>query len=396
MGCAKQQVSYATWRLQIFWRLLGPSHPAPSRRGFWTSHAQHDQPHDEAPSHAVTNSLPPSKRLPQSPLITYSRSVPVKRRKKLPTAEDVSELKKNPWAAALASPVRMCSVSGARLPRDLLGEWGLVRRPNTDNSYLLPVDLLKDSLQTRQVAETTSQDKATPLDPADLDPAIAAPDTPLTANSIRNEKLGNQLLLRMINSFPLLKGLSKPLSKNTGKKPAISRILPFRWKHPLGPITSRVEKQLVWRQDMAEYVLQLRQSDVVKKLEEARRRYKRLDIPNRVWSVLDVQECSETTLINALGQLGPLDRMACGAVLLTSPGCGGACPETVLNPSTQSQIPVFDLSALLSPSELAKLCDAEAPHFQSPALFFRPDDRIGVEAMLSLWKLQRFIAETPH
>ncbi|OOQ81728.1 hypothetical protein PEBR_42935 [Penicillium brasilianum] len=385
MECTRRPLSYATWRLRMFRQLLGPS-PVPSSRRDLSSSRIHA---DEAPSDAT--SLPPSKRLPQSPLVTHPRSSPIKSRKKLPTSEDKSELKNNPWAVALASPVRMCSVTGARIPRDLLGEWGLVRKPDTENSYLLPVDLIKDSLQGRQEVKSAGAEK-TPY----LDPATVAADATLTAKAIRNEKPGQQLLLRMINSLQLLEGLAKPLSKSSGKKPAISRLLPFRWKHPLGPITSRVEKLVLWRPGMADYVLQQRRSDVVKKLERARRRYTRLDIPGGAWNILDLQEYSNNGLVDALERLGSFDRMASGAVLLLTPMSNGeSCPMAVFNPSTQSEVPVFDLSALLSASDLATLRDMEAPHFRNSALFFRPDDRIGVETILALWKLQRFMIETP-
>ncbi|KAJ5886841.1 uncharacterized protein N7473_009515 [Penicillium subrubescens] len=384
MECTRRQFSYATWRLQVFRQLLGPSPAPPSRRYLSGSQIRAD----EAPSGTT---LPPSKRLPQSPLVTSPRPGPIKDRKRLPTPDDTFELKKNPWAVALASPVRMCSVTGARIPRDLLGEWGLVRKPDTENSYLLPVDLIKDSLQARKETGSLVPEKAPYLDPATI-----SADTPLTAKAIRNEKPGQQLLLRMLNSLHLLKGLARPLSKNAGKRPAISRLLPFRWKHPLGPITSRVEKSILWRPDMADHVLLQRRTDVVKKLEKARWRYARMDIPGGVWSVLDIQESSTTALADALERLGSFDRMASGAVLLLAPsGNGGSWPETVFNPSTQSQVPVFDLTTLLSESDLAKLRDAEAPHFRNAALFFRPDNHLGVETILALWKLQRFMTETP-
>ncbi|GLI76931.1 hypothetical protein PoHVEF18_005209 [Penicillium ochrochloron] len=385
MKCTRQQVSYATWRLRVFRQLLSPSLAPPFRRYLSGSQIRAD----EAPSNTTT--FPPSKRLPQSPLVTSPRSSPIKDRKRLPTPDDTFELKKNPWAVALASPVRMCSVTGARIPRDLLGEWGLVRKPDTENSYLLPVDLIKDSLEARKETESSVPEKAPYLDPATI-----SADTPLTAKAIRNEKPGQQLLLRMLNSLHLLKGLAKPLSKNAGKRPAISRLLPFRWKHPLGPITSRVEKSILWRPDMAEYVLQQKRTDVVKKLEKARWRYARLDIPGGVWNVLNIQESSNAGLVDALERLGSFDRMASGAVILLTPsGNGGSWPETVFNPSTQSQVPVFDLTTLLSESDLAKLREAEAPHFRNAALFFRPDNHLGVETILALWKLQRFMTETP-
>ena len=118
---------------------------------------------------------------------------------------------------------------------------------------------------------------------------------------------------------PLLQRLSKPLSRNSGKRPAIGKILPFRWKHPFGPITSRVEKQLLWRPDMVDYVLEQRRKGVVEDLEKAQRRHARLDQPNGAWTVLQLRDTSVDALSDALSQLGALDRMAAGVVLLLSP-----------------------------------------------------------------------------
>ena len=337
---------------------------------------------------APIDELPASKRLPQSPLITHPRPDLTQSRKSRPTHADKSELEKNPWAVALASPVRMCTVTGARIPRDLLGEWGLVRKPDTENHYLLPVGLMKDALRTRPKTETVN-----PEEISDSHAQESITEDSMTPKSIRNEKPGQQLLLRMMNSMPLLQRLSKPLSRNSGKRPAIGKILPFRWKHPFGPITSRVEKQLLWRPDMVDYVLEQRRKGVVENLEKAQRRHARLDQPNGAWTVLQLRDTSVDALSDALSQLGALDRMAAGVVLLLSPTRGiPRSPETVYNPTTQSEIPVFDLSVLLAASDLAKLRKTEAQHFHQDALFFRPDNRLGVDTVLSLWSLQRYMA----
>ncbi|KAJ5475547.1 hypothetical protein N7539_007834 [Penicillium diatomitis] len=338
---------------------------------------------------ASPDNLPASKRLPQSPLITHPQPGPVKIRKNRPTRNDTSELEKNPWAVALASPVRMCSVTGARIPRDLLGEWGLVRKPDTENHYLLPVGLMKDALKPRSKAEANGPEEVR----ADLPSTDEATQESTIVNAVRQEKPGQQLLLRMINSQPLLQALSKPLSRNSGKRPAIAKILPFRWKHPLGPITSRVEKQLLWRPDMADYVLRQRQQAVINSLDKVQRRHPRLDLPEGAWKVLDVHEPSVTAISEALGRLGPLERMASGVILLLSP-LGGSAPtaETLYSPTTESEVPLFDLPALLTPSDLAKLRATEPGYFHGDAVFFRPDNRVDVEAVLALWNLQRYAA----
>src|SRR5436190_20827977 len=62
-----------------------------------------------------------SKSLVQSPLFIRAENGP-KQRKRRPTKEDDDRLRRNPWAMALASPVRKCSATGARMPAEFLGE----------------------------------------------------------------------------------------------------------------------------------------------------------------------------------------------------------------------------------------------------------------------------------
>ena len=80
-----------------------------------------------------------SRRLPVSPLVqAFERG---KARKSLPKGADEEHLANNPWATMLASPVRLCSATGVRLPADLLVPWGLVKNPATAELYLMPTEL---------------------------------------------------------------------------------------------------------------------------------------------------------------------------------------------------------------------------------------------------------------
>jgi hypothetical protein len=51
---------------------------------------------------------------------------------------------------------------------------------------------------------------------------------------------------------------------------------------------------------------------------------------------------------------------------------------------------VFDLSVLFSESDINKLRESHA-QFQHTALFFRPEDKLGIDAMISLWKIKRLL-----
>jgi hypothetical protein len=321
------------------------------------------------------------------------RTGPEKQRKKLPTKADLDPLAKNPWAVALASPPRFCTLTGARIPRDILGEWGLVKKPDTELNYMLPVGLLRDSLARQPKRAQTPDTKQT-----------EEPDeNESTVRTVRNDKMGRHLFLRMVDSLPFLRIVAPIFSRSAGKKPAVSKMVPFRWKHPYGPITAREEKSIVWIKDMPEYVLKHMRRDVAKKLGRTSTRWG-LGGGDGVWNALDIQESSDAAIVDALGRLGSVERAECGAVLLLRPReVDGedlsevpSCSEEVVHPQTQSKIPVFDLSVLLAESDLETLRRTEAPHYQHAALFFRPDDASSIKTMLSLWKLKRFLTEDPR
>lgn len=274
------------------------------------------------------------------------------------------------------------------MPRALMGEWGLVRKPNTDNMYLLPVDLLKESLERRST-KPTGQNQS-------QDPAAAEDNSPMKAG---NENFGRQLVFLMTNFMSSLRAISKPLGRTGGKKPAVSRLIPYRWKHPQGPITAREERQLVWMDDMPEYMLRHMRSKVVKQLVAACQKSNHLGAANRVWSAIEMQGYSDSALSKALNRLEPMEQMECGAVLLLggeteaggSGNSSGAFPESVILAQNERGVPVFDLPILLSELDLVKLKQA-APHFQQSALFFRPNNKAVNDLMLSLWKLKQFLA----
>jgi hypothetical protein len=319
---------------------------------------------------------------------------------------ETEQLKKNPWAVALASPIRMCGVTGARLPAALLGKWGLVQQQETDQLHFMPVGLLEGSLQNSKPPNSTSSDVTAAEDVedeqsesdvgSDNTSSIVNTPTPLVQQS---NQQGRQLLLRLVELLPLLRLMSVPLSKKGGKKPAVLRLLPFRWKHPQGPIKASEEQKLNWMSNTPDIVLQSMRTQVHKKLDAASTKFKRLGKPNGVWRAVDLQEYSDIAIEEALGHLKPIERMECGGLLLIGPNTdgpntqlAGSCLDSVTLPQTGSKIPVFDLPSLLSESELAKLRESH-PQFQHTALFFRPDEEVTVDAMIYLWKLKRLLAK---
>ncbi|KAJ5902726.1 hypothetical protein N7495_003254 [Penicillium taxi] len=383
----------------------------------------------------------PSEYLPRSPLFE-KKYVEPKQRKNRPDATYLEPLSDNPWALALATPVRMCALTGTRMPRALLGEWGLVRKPDTEQNYVLPVDLLKEALQqtkvTREAAaetpdatdrqdnESSSLNDVPSDDIMDLlkespEQGAAIPNAAILEQTQEstpsNRTVGRHVVFRMVNLLPTFQLLSEPLAFNTSRKPAVSRLIPFRWKHPQGPITAREEKEMVWIEDMPEYLLQKMRNDLVKKLKQACQptydpsaRTDRIDFDNKlaeawkkshepgswngVWTILEAQRNPGVMPAKFLKDMRSIDDMACGAVLLLGRSQPSSITdETITHPQTQTQVPVFDLSAMLGEADLTRLRETEPLHFENESLFFRPVDPVGHEAMLVLWKLQRFLTK---
>ncbi|KAJ5592840.1 hypothetical protein N7537_009744 [Penicillium hordei] len=404
MECRGTRIPYAKWRLSAFRQLLATSQAQATSRRISTS--RQTDPVNETTLEKNTdntdpNSVPPSKRLPQSPLLARPRFGSEKNRKRRPTTQEEADLLKNPWALMLASPARMCSVTGARLPSALMGTWGLVRQPNSDKLHMMPVGLLQDSLQSNQTKKlSSSPEPTTPgqQEIPDIQKQGLEEDVSPIPTSL-DKQTGRQLVLRIVELLPLIQSISVPLSKKGGKRPPIMRLLPFRWKHPQGPVTAHEEKRIVWSSNTPKFMLRSMRDVVIKNLGAVLEKYKRVGTSNGVWKALDLPEYSDTALKEALGSLERFDRMECGGVLLlgskdfaaaghTSQSSGSL--DSVALTQTGSKVPVFDLSVLFSESDINKLRESYG-QFQHTALFFRPEDQLGIDAMISLWKIKRLL-----
>jgi hypothetical protein len=207
--------------------------------------------------------------------------------------------------------------------------------------------------------------------------------------AVRNKPTGRQLLLRIADLMSLIRPITEPLSKKGGKRAPVTRLLPFRWKSPHGPVTAGEERRLLWLSNTPEILLQGMRKDVCTKLGAVLAKYKRVGAPNGVWRVLDVPEYSDSALKEAVGQMNLFERIQCGGVLLLGPK---SSLDSVTLTQTASNVPVFDLSVLLSESDLQTLRESHG-QLEHNALFFRPDDKAGIDAMLSLWKIKRLLSE---
>lgn len=453
MSCPHQRLSYASWRLQVFRQIFLPTSEPGSAKIFrrsissthqpWDSAQTQDKPkrrrgrprredkREDAVNDSTTDTTRPSQLLPQSPLITHARDPREKVRKKRASKEDVDRLRRNPWAVALASPPRMCSATSTRLPKAFLGDWGMVRRPDSDALWFMPIGLLKDELKAASEAagavERTENETKTEYE--SIGTAVSEKDDTTDSKTTKDKKNRplRLLTLRLLDRLLLLKECtSQFMSSSSSKKARLAKIIPFRWKYPLGPITSREEKNMIWREDMPSFVLKNMRKEAVKELEKVCWQDGNLNTADGVWRVVELPGPSEAGLVEGLKGMQDLENMEWGGVLVMGPGNTeasqstssssgpetgeeetfedpqtqlphpGSCsfaspfPDYVTLPQCGRKVPVFDLTVLLSETDRAEL-RRRHPRFRNDALFFRPGGNITVDAMLALWRLKGFV-----
>lgn len=251
--------------------------------------------------HNDTNTTSPSQVLPQSPLLAHPRDPRRKQPKRRAVKEDIDRLRRNPWAMALASPPRMCSVTNARLPRALLGDWGLIRRPNSANLWLMPVGLLDDEL--KMAAEKESKSDGQEDTEAHQEPKKQKP-RPLEICKLR---IADRLLL--------LKHCTAHFANSTKRYP-LTRMIPFRWRPPHGLMTTRDMKNIVWREDMPSFALKHMRKMVMKELKKTCPKVNNSASRHCVWTTIELRENSPASLAYGLQKMKDLDNMECGGILI--------------------------------------------------------------------------------
>lgn len=413
------RVPYAQWRLRIFRQLFlpsGSSNPGFLSRRVHSSNGRVQDDHNATTrDHSKTRGddtdsagamTPPSQLLPQSPLITHpnpGRAIR-HRKKRLPTRDDLSDsdLSNNPWAVALASPVRMCSATGMRMPKAFLTEWGLVEQPASAASSNLDPKSRPDT----PIEKIKQEGKGLWILPINLiKDYLAGPSEKGNGKAAARRSLR----LRIVDRMPILQKISNAVIRSRKSKHSpFLPMTPLRWKSPLGPLTSACESRLAWRFDMPDFVLRMKRKEVMKQLKSASDGFKKRDV-NNVWVSFDTPyPYSGETLLEGLTMEETARGVAfegiergvflvfgddTGSGIGSSTGEATIAPEIVTLPGIDRKVPVFDLSRLFSKTELEEI-RAYHPRFQKSAVLLRSSNKITVDAVLGLWHLQGYLRPT--
>ncbi|KAI9874117.1 MAG: hypothetical protein M1830_010179 [Pleopsidium flavum] len=178
---------------------------------------------------------------------------------KTPQGKDLTpfqvKLQLNPYAQALATPVRKCIVTGARVPTFFQIEFRVSNHPDTGRPWFVPGGL--DQPQA-QLTQPTNNSQVTNRH------AIEREAAGITSTHLRSLKIpsSNSVLpfvpltsrAYMLARQPLLRLVSEKTRRIVG----IPRLTPRRWKME--------RKDIVWREDMDAFVLNMLRRTIVGKL----------------------------------------------------------------------------------------------------------------------------------
>lgn len=296
----------------------------------------------------------------------------------------------------------MCTATHVRVPAALLLDFGLIKHPGADQYYFMPTRLMEDDIRKMERKPTT--DDETNGEKGQLS------KTPLPQ-------------VRVTNSLAMVDMLT-----NT-KRALISKLFRHKLRHPMGPVTKEILMNLVWRKDMADFVLQQLRKNATKKLKVASLADRSPNITPEAWTPLHVNgDPGVEQLGEAIKGVGKMENASWGAVLVVGPKsehrepnveteepshessaispldpnsmhnespskvANSSLPDLIQLPDLDAKVPIFDLRTLLSEDNISDL-RACHPVFHNNALFFRATKHISPQPLVALMQLKGYILD---
>ncbi|KAI1398508.1 hypothetical protein F4819DRAFT_498709 [Hypoxylon fuscum] len=292
------------------------------------------------------------------------------------------QIRANPFAKALATPVRMCALTRTRLPSFFLQDFNVVAHPETDRPWLIPHSLLPEepskAKEDTEISEAIHEEIQKSTEDANSTAAASTgdelPQGPSTYVLARKDLLSS---ISVKGS-----GYERAAAFITGASP--------RYRHLAG--------KAVWRADMDTYMLDLLRRDVVADLlylsrlctDEARH------YVVKCWGWDDVQHKHKGAVL-WFGE--PAENAASGSDQKTTasrdePGLFATFDfqrtDTHGKTSTTG-VAVHNMPVLLGPEQAARVRQ-EATALKDGAIFMLAGRRTA-KLQLKLWKLQGYLAD---
>ncbi len=288
-------------------------------------------------------------------------------------------------AQALASPLRQCGLTGVRLPSRFLITFGVAHHPKTGDPWHLPRFSPDTFPESRSNAPTSD-----PL--------------PNSANKAHNSPspTGSSSFRFMSGSYYLSSRSALHLL-STSRRKFLIRTLPPRWKRD----PSLKIFDLVWRQDMDTFVLELLRKHVVRVLKYAATSFAthlhtdvidsklpgHRDVAAVLWlgKPLPYGEDSTITQGHEAEDRAAADKDPHSCYSLENPAASAKpSPFYAMFPHQGASIPIYNLPALLGPEHL-QILRTFGSGFQAETTYITRKIKT-VELQMALWRLMGYMA----
>ncbi|KAI0525629.1 hypothetical protein F5B22DRAFT_633698 [Xylaria bambusicola] len=169
------------------------------------------------------------------------------------------QFRKNPFAEALATPIRQCTASRTRLPSFFLQDFNLISHPETGQPWWVPRSLSWDKPVETQQAGVASDEPAN---------AKLEREQPTISEGIPQSKLPDSIQTTSVKPYgPSAYALARRdiISSFTVKQSGLER----HYRRLFGGSSSRYAKfghQAVWREDMDSVILERMRQGIVEDL----------------------------------------------------------------------------------------------------------------------------------
>ncbi|POS79365.1 hypothetical protein DHEL01_v202250 [Diaporthe helianthi] len=326
----------------------------------------------------------PAGNLPISPLLdpTWQEARQRKKTKALPDKKSHNrfqrQLRQNPYAQLLATPVRMCLATRIRLPEAMLQGFGLVRHPETNQVWWIP-----EGLNASRKPATKVSDEAEETDES----LPAAPEEgPGDSAGTSEKQPAFRYPMHALARQDLLHGFSKQGSSHYAGHKRLAT----------SPSAPSLAKTAIWRADMDGVILDQRRRHIMEDLvylstlcEESGRKY--------IIRVTDAKHSA--TYIRRAAFLWLGEDNASGSEE-NSQELDGKAEKAEIDPEQYATLdiggdptttrPVYNLPKLLGLDNVARL-RSEFNMYKEGSLFLLRGQRSGA-VNKKLWSLQGYLA----
>ncbi|KAL9104211.1 MAG: hypothetical protein Q9163_000811 [Psora crenata] len=349
-------------------------------------------------------------QLPQSPLTDPKLNAArygYKKEKPRPDLKKLSgfqlKLQKNPYAHAIASPIRHCLLTGARLPKDFLLDFHLATHPETGAKWHLP--RLAAELAGGKQDEVAPRGASEERQQARTDNEMSAIEDSSHVSNFSAPTLSppKQLPPRMISGTHFLSSYPALQSVSRLRPSQYRNILPYRWRDEPAIKTN----EIVWREDMAEFTLELLRKRVVRGLERVIGEWKGGYVAAcERWEMVErKQQISACLWLGSLlrfedraqggkAQAGVFGGEECENAVGRKGGNEGPPPYAMVM-YRGKHIPVYNLQTLIGQKQLEGLRE-KFPKVLGKELAVVRRKKLTVQLQMNLWTLMGYLAESEH